>query len=203
MKNGEMVEDRAPLGLVIAAVGAAALAFSVFLPWYGLSITQSGATAARQQLVSAAQQYGNTTLQAKVSGVGERFNALVGHQLATVSAHQALGHVSLILLVLAGIALLASLLRLADARGALYATGGQIALLGGLAAVAVSFRIIVKPGAAGSFIALSVSWGIWVALLSAAAIVGGALLAGSEQTRARMRPKVGPGAVTAQMPPRF
>jgi len=40
-----MVEDRAPLGLIIAAVGAAVLAISVFLPWYGLSITQSGATA--------------------------------------------------------------------------------------------------------------------------------------------------------------
>src|SRR5262245_51444423 len=123
-----MSEDRARVGLVISALGAGVLAISVFLPWYGLSITQSGATAAKQELVSAAKKYGNTTIQTKVNGA--RFDALVGRQLATVSAHEALGNVSLILLGLAGVALLASLLRLGDTRGLLYATGGQIALAG-------------------------------------------------------------------------
>jgi hypothetical protein len=198
-----MVEDRAPLGLMIAALGAAVLAISVFLPWYGLSITQSGATAAQQQLVAAAEKYGNTTFQTEVSGVGARFDQLVGRQLATVSAHQALGRVSTILLVLAGIAFLASLLRLVDARGMLYATGGQIALVGVLAAGVVFFRIAVKPGAAGSFVALSLNWGAWLALVSAAIIVAGGLVAGSEQARRRARPKVGPGAATAQVPPRY
>jgi len=198
-----MVEDRAPLGLIIAAVGAAVLAISVFLPWYGLSITQSGATATQQQLVSAAEQYGNTTFQTEVKGVGTRFRLLVGRRLATVSAHQALGHVSLILLILAGVAFLASLLRLANARGLLYATGGQIALVGVLAAGVVLFRIAMKPGAAGDPVALSLNWGAWLALASAGTIVVGALLAGSERARRRARPKVGPGVATAQMPPRF
>jgi hypothetical protein len=198
-----MVDDRAPLGLMIAALGAAVLALSIFVPWYGLSITQTGATAARQQLISAARQYGNTTLKSEVSGVGERFNSLVGRRIATVSAHQSLKRVSLILLVLAGVAFLASLLRLADMRGMLYATGGQIALIGVMAAGVVLFRIAAKPGVAGSLIALSVDWGAWLALGSAAAIVGGGLIAGSEQARARSRAKVGPAPATAQMPPRF
>jgi len=188
-----MVEDRAPFGLLIAALGAAVLAISVFAPWYGLSITQSGATAARQQLVSAARKYGNTTLQTKAHVQGERFNLLVGRRLATVSAHQALSHVSLILLVLAAVALLASLLRLADTRGLLFATGGQIALLGVLGVAVVGWRILRPPGAAGELISLSPTWGIWLALLSAATVVGGALVAGTGQTHRRTRPKVGPG----------
>jgi hypothetical protein len=188
-----MVEDRAPFGLLIATLGAAVLAISVFLPWYGLSITQAGATATHQQLVSAARQYGNTTLQAKANIAGERFNSFVGHRFASVSAHQSLKHVSLILVVLAGVALLASLLRFANLRGLLFATGGQIALLGVLAVVVVAFRTLRPPGAAGELISLSPTWGIWLALVSAAAVVGGALLAGVSQTHPRTRPKVGPG----------
>jgi hypothetical protein len=198
-----MVEARAPLGLLIAALGAAVLAISVFTPWYGISITQSGATATKTQLVAAAKQYGNTTLQKKVDGVSARFDSLIGRQLATVSAHQSLEHVSLFLLLLAGIALVASLLRLADMRGWLFATGGQVAFVGTVAAVVVIVRIVRPPGAAGQLISLTLTWGIWLSLLSAAAIVLGGLIAGSGQTHARRRPKVGPGVPLAQVPPRY
>jgi len=58
-----MVDDRAPLGLLIAALGAAVLAVSVFLPWYGVSITASGAASAQQELSTVAQQYGNASFQ--------------------------------------------------------------------------------------------------------------------------------------------
>jgi hypothetical protein len=51
-----MNDDRAPLGLLIAALGAAVLAVSVFLPWYGVSITASGAASAQQELATVAQQ---------------------------------------------------------------------------------------------------------------------------------------------------
>jgi hypothetical protein len=188
-----MNDDRAPLGLLIAAVGAAALAISVFEPWYGLSLTASGATAAQQQLAAFAQQYGNAALQAKVDAVGARYNALVGHRLLTVSAHQAFGHISLILLVLAGIALLSALLRLADARGLFYASGKLISLLGALAAGAVIFRIAVKPDGVPAFIPLSLSWGIWLALLSAGAILAGGVIAGDGRSRLRATQMRGPG----------
>ena len=169
------------------------LAVSVFLPWYGVSVTASGAAVAQQQLAAVAQQYGNATLQADANTIASEFGALQGRQLATVSARQALKNVSLILLVLAGIALLASLLRLADLRGMLYATGGQIALLGVLAAGVVIFRVLFRPGPGQGLISLSLSWGIWVALLSSAAVFVGGLMSGSAQTRKRTSPKVGPG----------
>lgn len=197
-----MSEDRAPLGLLIAALGAAVLAISVFAPWYGVSVTPSGAAAAQQQLAAVARQYGNTTLQRESATMGTQFHALVGRRLATVSAHQSLKHVSLILLMLAGIALLASLLRLANMRGLLYAGGSQIALLGGLAGLISLFRMVWPPGAGVGFVTLSPMWGIWLVLLSAAAVVAGGLLAGSDRALQRSsRHKIGPGPPTLATPP--
>src|SRR2546421_385501 len=112
-----MVEDRAPVGLLVAALGAVVLALSVFAPWYGVRITASGATTARQELAVVAKQYGNPALQTQAIRLGSQFSSLTERQVATVSAHQASKRVSLILLGLAGVALLASLLRLAGTRG--------------------------------------------------------------------------------------
>ena len=141
-----MVDDRAPLGLLIAALGAAVLAVSVFLPWYGVSITASGAASAQQELSTVAQQYGNASFQTGASQFGAEFSSLAGRQLATVSAHDVLKDISPILLVLAAVSLLASLLRLAGVAGLLDAGGGQIALAGGTAALFVLFRMLARPG---------------------------------------------------------
>lgn len=192
MTIGAMEDERAPIGLLIAAVGAAVLAISVFLPWYGLSITPMGAATAQQELATIGRQFGNTTLQAAAKRAEAQFGSMTGRQLATVSAHQDLRNVSLILLGIAGVALLASLLRLADMRGMFYAKGSQIALLGFVAAFVVIFRIVLRPGESG-LISLSLSPGIWLALLSAGAVAAGGLFAGSSRTNMRARPKVGPG----------
>jgi hypothetical protein len=196
-----MSEDHAPAGLLIAALGAAVLAISVFLPWYGVSITASGASVARQELAAVAQQYGNASLQAQAGTLGAEFSLLAGHELGTVSAHQALGHVSLILLLLAGVGLLAALLRLADMKGWLFATGNQVALVGGLAFFVVLFRILVTPDSEMHAIALTLSWGIWLALLSASAIVAGGLIAGAGLAQKRSSTKVGPGPPQLVPPP--
>jgi len=79
-----MADDRAPLGLLIAALGAAVLAVSVFLPWYGVSITAAGASSARQALASEAQQYGNTAFQTQANELGAQFGSLAGRQFTTV-----------------------------------------------------------------------------------------------------------------------
>ncbi|MGB6500896.1 MAG: hypothetical protein WBG19_05815 [Thermoplasmata archaeon] len=178
-----MGDDRSQLGFLIAALGAAVLAVSVFLPWYGVSITASGAASAQQELASVAQQYGNATFQTGASQLGAEFGSLAGRQLATVSAHEALKDVSKILLVLAGVSLLASLLRLAGYTGLLEAGGGQIALAGGLALLFVLYRMISPPGAQVDLVSLSLGWGIWLALLSAAAIVAGGILATFSQSQ--------------------
>jgi hypothetical protein len=187
-----MVDDRSALGLLVAALGAAVLAVSVFLPWYGVSISASGAASAQQELAGLAQQYGNTAFQTTANEVGAQFSSLAGRQLATVSAHEALKDLSPMLLVLAGISLLASLLRLAGIPGLIEAGGGQIALAGGAAALCVLFRMLTRPGAQTELVSLSLSWGAWLALLSAAAIVAGGILSSSGQTGRRPTGSYGP-----------
>ena len=112
---------------MVSALGSAVLAVSLFLPWYSVSITAAGVAAAQQQLASVAQQYGNASLQSMADQVGAGFSSVAGHQLATLSAHQALKDLSVVILLLAGIALVASLLRLADAADV---SGDQIAVVG-------------------------------------------------------------------------
>jgi hypothetical protein len=180
-----MADDRAPIGLLIVALGAVVLAISVFQPWYGVSITASGAASAQQELDAVAQQYGNTALQTGASRVGAMFSSVAGRQLATVSAHDVSKDISRILLVLAVVSLLAALLRLAGVTGLFDASGGQIALAGGMAVLFVLYRMLERPGVESNLVSLSLSWGIWLALLGAAAIVAGGFLAGSAETRRR------------------
>jgi hypothetical protein len=167
-----MAEARAPHGLLLSAFGAAVLAVSTFLPWYSVSITAAGAASAQQQLTSVAQQYGNANLQTMANQIGAQFGSVAGHPLATVSAHQALKDLSVTLLLLAGVALVVSLLRLADL---IEVGGGQIALVGGAAVLCVLFRMLSPPEAQTNLLSLSLSWGVWLALGGAAAIVVGGL----------------------------
>ena len=71
-----MVAERAPIGLLIATLGAVVLAISVFQPWYGISITASGAASAQQELATAAQHYGNAALQTEAGQLGAQFDSL-------------------------------------------------------------------------------------------------------------------------------
>src|SRR5689334_19775062 len=62
-RGSAMVDNRAPRGLLVSALGAAVLAVAMFLPWYSVSITPSGAAAAQQEFAAVAQQYGNANFQ--------------------------------------------------------------------------------------------------------------------------------------------
>jgi hypothetical protein len=170
-----MVDDRVRFGPLVSALGAALLGVSVFLPWYALSLTANGAAAAQQSLDSAAQEYGNTTLQDQASSIGAQFNAFAGRQLATLSAHQVLKDIGPVLLILAAIALLATLLRLAGVSTPIETDGGQIALVGIAATLCVLFRIVDPPARQQAFFSLSLGWGIWLALAGSLAIVAGGL----------------------------
>ncbi len=166
-----MVDDRLRLGSLITAVGAALLGLSVFLPWYVVSLTAGGASSAQQTLNSVAQQYGNAALQAQAKTLGAGFGAFAGHQVATLSAHQVLKYLNIILLILAAIALLAALFRLA---GTSEPGGGQIALVGAMATLCVLFRMVERPAPQEGAFSLSLGWGVWLALGSSVAIVVGA-----------------------------
>lgn len=167
-----MVDNRPSHGLLISALGSAVLAVSMFLPWYSLSITSAGAVAAQQQFATAAQQYGNPTMQAMANQMSAGFGSVAGRPILTMSAHEALKDISVIVLLLAGLSLLASLLRLG---GIVEVSEDQIALLGFAAVLCVLFRMLSPPTTHTGLVALSLSWGSWVALGAAVAIVGGAI----------------------------
>jgi len=188
-----MTKDHPSGGLLITVLGAVVLGFSLFFPWYGVSLTPIGVGLVQEHIAEVAQQYGNSNFQALVHEHEADLSALAGRQLETVSAHRILKNGSLLLLVLAGIALLASLLRLADIRAVPFATGGQIALVGGLAFFVVALRMLWRPGTADGLLSLSLGWGIWLALLSAAAVVAGGLASGSAPAHRRRLPTQGPG----------
>jgi len=171
-----MVQNPSRLGPVVSVTGAALLALSVFLPWYSVSITAGGAAYAQQALDSAAQTYGNANLQAEASAVSAQFATLAGRHIATVSAHELLKTISVVLLVLAGVAFLGALLWLAEISAPIQVDGGQVAVVGSLAVLLVLFRMIDRPSASIDAFSLSLSWGIWLALLSSAATVAGALV---------------------------
>jgi len=172
-----MASDRARLGLVGAALGAALLAVSVFMPWYGITITPAGAAYAQGALSDAAARYGNANLQAEAATVGSSFSSVAGHQLGTVSAHEVLKTVSIVLLVLAALAGIGALLWLAEIETPIEVSPGQIATVGVLATLVVVFRMVDRPSGAEQLFALSLGWGSWLALLSSLAIVGGAAAA--------------------------
>jgi hypothetical protein len=165
-----MAGDRPRTGALIATVGAALLAVSVFLPWYSLTLTANGAASAQQALDNVTLQFGNAAFQSQAKSLGSGFNAFAGHQLATLSAHQALKDLYVVLLILAAVAFASALSCLA---GASHASGGQIALVGLMAALCVLFRMVAKPVAEAEVFSLSLSWGIWLALGSCIAIIAG------------------------------
>jgi hypothetical protein len=167
-----MAGDRSRYGLLVSALGAIVLAVSVFLPWYGVSFTASGIAFAQQLGDQVAAQFGN----ASMSGVHASLGAMAGQQFTAVSAHQVLRDLNVILLVLAGLAILDALLPLARTGapppgGA----GGAVVLLGAVAAVLVLYRMVVPPTPAGNLLALSLREGAWLALLGSVAMVLGGM----------------------------
>ena len=169
-----MASDRSRYGLLVSALGSVLLAVSVFLPWYSLSLTPDGASFAANFTQDFARQYGNESLQRLAAGVHGNLVSLSGQQIAAFSAHQALHDLSVVLLVLAGIALLDSLLTLA--RGSASAAGGTgrlVALAGVIAALCVTYRMAAPPVPAGGLVALSLREGSWLALLGSLMMVLG------------------------------
>jgi hypothetical protein len=154
-----MPGERSRYGLMLSALGAIVLAVSVFLPWYGVSFTANGVLVVQNVGDQVATQFG-----------------LAGQEFTAVSAHQVLKDLNVILLVLAGLALLDALVPLArpDARvpeGA----GASVVLVGSVASVCVLYRMVVPPTPAGGLVALSLREGAWLAMLGSLLMVGASL----------------------------
>ncbi|HXP28570.1 MAG TPA: hypothetical protein VN804_02355 [Solirubrobacteraceae bacterium] len=170
-----MTASRQRYGSLVSAIGAIVLVVAVFLPWYGISFTEHGVTFAQRAGESFVERFGNAALQGQLGAARERLSGLVGHELAAISVHQASSKISVVLLVLGGLACAVALLSLVDPSA--IAEGGRslLIVLGFGAVVFVAFRMIVKPTPAGELVALSLREGAWLALLGGVAIVAGAL----------------------------
>jgi hypothetical protein len=166
---------RSRRGLLVSTLGAILLAVSVFLPWYGLSFTSSGVALVQQSADQFASQFGSPSLQAYIGAQHASLSALAGHEFAAVSAHQVLHDLNVVLLVLAGLAMLDALIPLAMAGAEPEGRGTAIVLVGALATAGVAFRIVSPPSVAGELVSLSVREGAWLALVGSLAIVAGGL----------------------------
>jgi len=173
-----MSEDRPGYGPIIATASAALLALSVFLPWYGVSLTANGTAYFQQVADRVVTQWGNAALQSQLAAVNTRASGLAGQQLTTLSGHQALKYTSIVLLLLGGVAFLLALLRLVGSPGLPSANGSSIVGLGVIATICVLFRMGDPPSAPGQFaeyFSLSLHYGAWLALVSSLGIVLGSV----------------------------
>ena len=172
-----MARDRPRYGFLLSALGAILLAVSVFLPWYGVSITADGIAFIQRAGSQFAAQFGNAQLQNVVGGLHADLSGLAGRQVAAVSAHQALTNISVVLLIVAGAAILLALSALARVEAPSAGSYGQpIALLGAVAAACVLYRVLDPPNAASSLLTLSLREGAWLSLLGSLAMIAGGLL---------------------------
>ncbi len=171
-----MADERSRYGLMVSALGAILLAVSVFLPWYGVSFTAAGVAAAQQMSQQVISEFGNAALQSHTSGLQASLGGLAGHQLGAVSAHEALKYMNVVLLVIAGLALLDVMLPLARPLPSIPdGAGGSAVLLGAIAAVCVVFRMVDRPVPLQGVVSLSLREGVWLALLGSIAMVLGGM----------------------------
>jgi hypothetical protein len=183
-----MAGDRPRYGPLLSALGAILLAVSVFLPWYGVSITADGIAFIQRAGAQFAAQFGNAQLQDAVGGLHADLGGLAGRQVAALSAHQALTHISVVLLILAGAGILLALSALARAEQPSY--GGPIAILGVVATACVLYRLLDPPNAVSSLVTLSLREGAWLSLLGALAMITGGLLPGGLIRRTASEPSL-------------
>lgn len=171
-----MPGERSRYGLVISALGAIVLGISVFLPWYGVSLTATGIAYIQEVGGQLVAQYGNASLQSYMAGLHGTLDGLAGQQVAALSAHQILHELNVILLALVALGLLDTLLALARPVASSPAgAGASVVVLGVLAAMLVLYRMIDRPSPAGPLLSLSLREGAWLALLGALTMVVGGL----------------------------
>lgn len=186
-----MRSEAQPIRLVAAALGAVLMAVSVFLPWYSIALTGSGAARVGQLGDQLATQYGNASLQNLTQSYQSSIGRLVGTPIATASAHDVLHVISVVLLVLAAVALLDALVPLARVDSPLpYGAGGSLAVLGLLACLLIGYRMAVAPSPAEGLVSLSLREGAWLCLIGAGTVLIAGLwpVFGSPGERAENKP---------------
>lgn len=170
-----MAADRSRTGLLLSAFGAIVLIVSVFLPWYSVSLTAQGVTYMQAFATQQVQRYGNATLQGELGSMHARLGSLAGQPVGSVSAHQVLSTISVVLIVAGALGALLALVPLVRESGPDFdGTGPWLAMLGAIATVCVLYRMSVHP-AESAYVSLSLREGAWLALVGSVALLAGGL----------------------------
>lgn len=161
-----MRSNREQAGLGVASLGAAAMLLSLWQPWYGFQLPAD----MLQRVTAFSSQFGN-------------FGALIRQGAATLAQHgpyQLSGwlvfrgfDVMLCVLAIAGLVLGLQAL-VASERLVLIPEGKGFALLGAVAGALIAYHLVRRPLPGG---VLVLERGAWIALVGAAAMVVGGLLA--------------------------
>jgi hypothetical protein len=171
-----MVHDRSPYGFLASSLGAIVLGLAVFLPWYGVALTANGLAFVERADSQAVAQFGNAALQQKLGGLHGELSALAGHQLGSISAHQAFSRIGPLLLIVAGLGILITLLSVVrDQSSDFDATGNWIALLGVIAMLCVLYRMLARPTGEDAYLSMPLREGAWLAFVGAAGMIAGGL----------------------------
>jgi hypothetical protein len=161
-----MSSRRETQGLTVAAIGAATLAASLWLPWYSFRIPAAAIDSAEQ----FARQLGAlgplVTAGAKLASQLGPLHLTAWHALSTTPG------------VVLAVAVIAGGLSVLELTGRATSVARPTALAGIVGVALVGYRILDHPG--GGF--LHPAWGIYLALVGAIAIVAGGVIAGQEST---------------------
>jgi hypothetical protein len=160
---------------MVSVLGASLLAVSVYLPWYAVGFTAGGIDAAQRESDELAGQLAGTAVQGRLVSVHAALDSLAGRELGSVSAHDVLQNVSVVLIVIAVLALLDGLLPLVRGGRVPAGAGGALVLLGLAASALVAYRLLSPPQPAPGYLALSLREGSWLALVGSTAILAGGL----------------------------
>lgn len=158
-------------GLMVSTLGGVAAVIAVFLPWYGVGITPAAVNFASGAIGRVLPQFAGSSLDSQFRAAG---NAVAGHQVAGVSAHEAFSSTSTILALAAGGAALLALVALARPVAELPGGGGVLVLLGSVAGAIAVWHIVSEPNPAPGLITVSLEPAAWLGLLGCAAVVAGA-----------------------------
>ena len=131
----------------------------------------ASASPARHRARPAGRQPGGRAVRqrhaAELHGLAARnLSGLAGHEFVSLSAHQALKTLNVVLLITAGLGCVIALFALAGPTSG-DANRGSLALLGAIAAACVLYRMVEPPSPSGDLLPLSLREGAWLSLLGA------------------------------------
>ncbi len=183
----------APTGLLVAAAGAAGVLASLWLPWYLIRLPQAfrdalGSLGGGQVQPGVAPTSPGAALGNALGGVMKGLAAALPTEI-TGNGWQVMHGGDVALAIIAGAALLVALAvggGLSGVNIELGAAGRFVAALGAAAVAIAIYHVISRPGMGAGALsaAVSVKYGIWVAVLGGVAMIAGGLMVGRATTPA-------------------